>query len=301
MSSVGVGPLWRIDGPPPLAPKYGLLQAARSEVVRIISDADERGVERWGNGVEVYPYPADEAHVYDACSVYGTAPEPKEYGETADRPQFDSLTVYLAETCTSIRVWDQDAFRARAVAAMTAVEGAAVEREFLAGDVFTGNPHLADGQGTFPKGSTATSVVNGLALLENEIASSGKQGVIHCSPGLAIAAVAEHVIGDVGGVLRTINGTLVVPGQGYAGAAHPAGKAAASGTEEWVYASGPVDVRRSEIFTIPETVREALDRGMGATDNKPNAITYRVERLYLVDWDTVVQSAVLIDRCKATC
>lgn len=294
--STGVGPLWRIDGPLPLAPQYGLLQAARSESVRIVPDQDDRGIERWGNGVELYPYPPDEAHVFDSCGVYGSTPTTKEFGTSMDFPQFDAMTVYLAETCTSYRVWNQDAFRARAVAAMGAVEGAAVEREFMNGDIFAGSPHLADGQGTFPNLDASTSPMNGLALLELEIADSGRRGVIHVSPGLATALAAALLVSDVGGVLRTINGTVVVPGYGY-GDSHPAGHATASGSEEWAYATGPIDVRRSETFTIPETVAEALDRN-GET---PNSITYRVERLYLVTWDTVVQSAVLIDRCSDSC
>ncbi len=295
--TTGIGPLWRIDGPLPLAPQYGLLQAARSESVRILADVDERGIERWGNGVEVYPYPPDEAHVFDSCGVYGSTPTEKELGGTADRPQFDALTVYLAETCTSYRVWNQEAFKARAVAAMGAVEGRAVEREFLAGDIFAGQPHLADGQGTFPNADDPTSVVNGIALLENEIAASGRRGLIHVSPGLATALAAALLVSDVGGVLRTINGTVVIPGYGYAPPNEPLGHATPADTEEWAYASGPVDVRRSETFTVPDTVAEALDRN----GDEPNSITYRVERLYLVDWDTVVQSAVLIDRCLETC
>ena len=296
--STGVGPLWRIDGPPPLAPQFGLLQSARSPVVRIIPDADERGIERWINGVEVYPYPADPAFVFDSCAVHGEDPPTKEFGETAPLTQYDALTVYLAETCTSSRVPDQEAFKARAVAALSAVEGAAVEREFQSGDVFAGNPHLSDGNGTFPNDDTATSVVDGFAILENEIASSGKQGIIHCSPGMAMAAVGgPFMIEEKQGVLRTINGTLVVPGYGYAAGSDPAGHSGAAGTEEWVYASGPVDIRQSNMFTTPETVAEALDRG----SEMPNAITYRVERYFLPSWDTTLQSAVLIDRCLTTC
>lgn len=304
MGAVGYGPLWRIDGPLPLAPRRGLLQAATSEVVRIVPDVDASGIDRWGNGVEVYPYPVDVASGFDACAS-GSDIRTKEFGQDVPHPQFGALTVYLAETCSSYKVWDQAAFRARAIAALTAVEGTAVEREFLAGEFIPLNPHLADGNGTFPWGDTATSVSNGLAVLENEIAKSGREGVIHVSPAFAIAAAREWLMNmdETPGVIRTLNGTVVIPGTGYAAGHTPLGGHPAAGpTQEWIYASGPVDIRRSEIFVVPETVSEALERSAGAaTTGRPNSITYRVERYYLVTWDTVVQSAVLVDRCSSDC
>jgi hypothetical protein len=162
----------------------------------------------------------------------------------------------------------------------------------------------------FPWGDSPTSLANAIALLELEIALSGRQGLIHMSPAAAVAGSASHILADLNiGVLRTINGTVVVPGYGYAAGATPAASDGFPGghtdpatiTQEWIYASGPVDVRRSDIFTLPETVAEALDRGLGATQDVPNAITYRAERYELVDWDTTVQAAVLIDRCQDEC
>ncbi len=72
-------------------------------------------------------------------------------------------------------------------------------------------------------------------------------------------------------------------------------------TEEWAYATGPVDIRRSEIFTTPDTLAQALDRSLGASNSRPNTITYRAERYFAVDWDSALQAAVRIDRCGSTC
>lgn len=289
---MSAGPLARIDGPLPLRPRYGLLQAATSEGVQIVP-GDER--DRWINGVNVIPYPPDAAGTFDAGTLCGTSPDEKDTGEEIPLPTFNAFTVYLPITCTSHQVGNQEAFRARAVAALEAVEGAAVERELKTGSgLGLQNPYLANGEGTFPLVNVTTDPINGLALLELEIADSGRQGLIHCSPALATAWKARHLISDVGGVLRTINGTIVIPGQGYADGGHPLNKDAATGTEEWVYATGPVDIRRSEVFTNPPNLSEALERST-------NEITYRAERYFLVDWDTVVQAAVLIDRCVTEC
>lgn len=292
----GYGPLYRIDGPPPIPPEYGLLQAASSESVRIIPDVDSGGIDRWGNGVEVYPYPDDLASTFDTCAT-GSNVHTKSAGTEVPHPQFSAMTVYLGINCTSYRIWDQAEFKARAVATMTAVEGAALEKEFMTGTNLPLNPHLSDGNGSFPWGNTATTVANGFGLLELGIAASGRKGVIHCSPATLIAASSLYIVMEdpKNNVIRTVNGTLVVPGAGYASGSHPLGGHPGAGfNQEWIYATGPIDIRRSEIFVMPDDVASATDRVQ-------NTITYRAERYYVVDWDTSVQTAVLVDRCSTVC
>jgi hypothetical protein len=306
MSSIGYGPPERIDGPPPIPPMYGLIPAAEAPLaagVRIVNDVDDRGIDRWMNGVAVYPYPPDLGDVYDPCAV-GSDIAIKSDGDELNQPRFGAMTAYLAETCTTSHVWDQDEYKARAVAALAAVESGIIAHEFLTGTRMPAQPYLSDGNGTFPIGDTITSVDNGLALMEMEIALSRRMGLIHCTPMAATALLGSgFALRDKTGVIRTINGIVVVPDFGYAGRATPVGHAApGSLSEEWIYATGPVDIRRSEIFVTPDNVVQATDRGSGgATTGKPNSITYRAERYYLVDWDVQVQAAVLVNRCLFTC
>jgi len=304
---VGFGPLYRIDGPPPVAPLYGLLQTASAPAqgVRIVPDTDERGIERWMNGVEVYSYPPDAGSVWDTCSQVSPRPT-KDFGGTLPLPQFGAFTAFLAETCTSYRIWDQDAYKARAVTAFAAVESAIVAKEFMTGAVMTANPHLSDGTGTFPNGDTVTSFPDGVRLLEKAIAATGKLGLIHCSPQLLSAAAAKYGWNywrdSANQCVRMISGTVIVPDSGYGAGSTPTGHVAPTGSQEWIYATGPVDVRRSEIFVNPENVSQALDRGSGgATTGRSNSITYRAERYYLIDWDTELHAAVLVDSCVDTC
>ncbi|MFL5309677.1 MAG: hypothetical protein ACJ79H_04395 [Myxococcales bacterium] len=318
VGQIGFGPASTVDGPPPIPPVRSLLAAASAPAagVRIVVDLDSGAVvgieeavaagwlepgagrERWMNGVTVWPYPPYLASLWDSCAV-GSDQGEKPDGDEIPLPEFAAFTVVLPETCTSYTIPDQDAFKARAVAALTAVESAAVARELLAGDLLGNQPHLADGEGTFPNGDTITSVVNGLALLEGEIARSGKLGLIHMSPMAATFLRNYYVIDDKTGVLRTINGNVVIPDAGYVDAVAPdGGHAPAAAGQEWMYATGPIDIRRSEIFTTPDNVAQALDRG---AHGKPNSITYRAERYYLIDWDTTLQAAVLVDRCQTEC
>lgn len=295
----------RLDGPPPLPRPYGLLQAmdAPAAGVRLVVDVDGSGVERWLNGGEVYPFPVDCPSVWDTCAAGTYADTEKSDGTVPSRPTFRAFTVYLPVTCSTQAVGPQDAYVQRARMALEATESAAVARELLTGEKMLLNPHLADDQGDFPNGNTVTSVLNGVALLEANIAASCRGGLIHISPAVAAAGGAAMLFRDVPDrVLRTFNGTVVIPDAGYQVAgSHPPTHTTPTGTKEWIYATGPIDIRRSEVFVNPATVAEALDRGLGATRDAPNSITYYAERHYLVDWDTVVQAAVLVDRCQLTC
>lgn len=309
---------WAVDGPLPVRPVHGLLQAAEAPAagVRIVVDTTagpidlndlpeelvlpNAGRERWINGVKVYPYPANVPEVWDACASSG--PDSMEYGTTPTPPEFAAMTVSEPITCTTQQVPDEDAFKARAVAVLAATESFAVAREFKTGHRM-GGTYLLDGQGTFPNGDVATRPNHGLQVLEQAIAATGRLGIIHCSVMLATALLGTgYVVKDNTGVIRTINGNVVIPDAGYSvDQVGPPGHAVPGATEEWAFATGPVDIRRSEIFTTPDTLAEALDRGLGATGGRTNSITYWAERYYVVDWDTALQAGVLIDRCAADC
>ncbi len=308
MSQVGFGPWYAIDGPPPIPPVYGLLAAADAPAagVRIVPDADERGIERWINGVEVYPYPPDVPDVFDPCAT-GSDAQTKGRGAfdsgVAENPVFGAMTLWIAETCKSWKVWNQQAFIDRALAVFKATESYGVAHEFMTGARIPLSRHLADGvDTTFPNGDTPTGSVHALALLEAEIARTGRLGIIHCTPAYATSGLRDRfVIDNKTGVIRTINGNVVIADGGYIDGGAPSGHPAPTGRQEWIYATGPIDLRRSETIVMPGNVSEALDRGMAATLGDPNTITYRVERYYLADWDAQLHAAVLADPCTDEC
>lgn len=299
MTEIAYGPRASIDGPPPVAPRYGLLQATDvpASGVRLIPDADADGIERWATA-EVYPYPSSPGGVHVPC-IDPEVEKDFDDDRDIDREKFAAFTVYMPVSCTMARVPSQEEFRARALTAFAAIEGSLAASEFMRGALLGDQKYLADGGGVFPNGDTDTSVRNGIALLEEQIALTGKRGVIHASPSVvdSLGGLGHGVVND-GGVLATTVGTVVVPDAGYAGGSQPIGKTAG----EWMYATGPVDVRRAaQPYVIPERVEEALDRGTGATRDKSNQLTYLVEREYLVVWDGVLQAAVRVDRCQDGC
>lgn len=276
-----------VDGPVPQPPRYGLLSAAT-----IIPGEEER----WANGVEVWPFPPDAAGGHDPCAS-GSAAQ-KAVGGVGSKPQFAAFTAYLAATCNARGIATNDEFRARAVAAFTAVEGAAVEKQLASGlYIATPNPFLADLNLVAPGGGalslTSTSPTNALALLENGIARTGRQGLIHADPATAIAWSEAHLLQPQGSTMYTLRGTPVAIGDGYAGV-HPLGHTAPSACEGWAFATGPVHVRRETDVTVYGDVAANLDR-------TTNTLTFRAERGVVVYWDAVLQVGVLVDRGKTGC
>lgn len=287
-----IGPLFYVNGPLPRPPKRSFVQAVNEPPV---------GDAHVFNGIEVHGYIPDVGSIFGVC---GAAPSPNvksEQGTPNPLPEFGPLTLYLAETCQMRSIMlaagegpTNDAFKARAAVTFAAIESAAVAHEFWTGDVI-GNPALADGQ-TDIVTSGATSPIYGLALLEQAIAQTGRWGMIHMSPALAVvlSALGNGVLQpDRDGKLYTINGTQVVVDAGYDGSA-PEGQSPASGSVEWAYATGPVELIRDAPIIVPGEIRDALDRDS-------NSITYRAERYAIPYWDTALQAAAEIDLCATTC
>jgi hypothetical protein len=294
MTANQIGPLFVVNGPLPRQPRYTLVGSA---------DIDPTTDEHWANGIQVYGYIPDVACRFVVCGE-GDEQVKNDQENPNPLPTFAPLTVYLTETCPARSIWSgslsQDganaAFQQRARDVFAAVESGAVEREFWGGDFLPDNPHLASADCDVLNSGSATSIVNGLALLEEAIAQTNRAGVIHMTAALALAITSlggGGILQPQGGKLYTVNGTLVIPAYGYPGSA-PSGQADNTGTEEFAYATGPVELLRSEAFIMPDQLWEALDRST-------NEITYRAERYYIPYWDTALQAGVRIDRCFTTC
>lgn len=279
MSQVTIGPPRVLDGPVPVPPRYSLLVNAT-----IIDDLDYH----WMSGGQVYPYPdLGDGAAHNACAA-GTEREKIEGGSFA-LPEFGAFTVYVAETCTARGIGDDEDFKNRAVMGLNGLEAALVEREFALGDAMPANPYLADV--TLPNYEALGTLapLEALARLENAIAETGKMGVVHTDPATATAWAGQYLIEKEGSFMRAVaTGTPIVVGYGYVGA-KPDGSAVLAADQGYAWATGPVQIRRSGIEMLPGSLAEALDR-------QNNVVTYRAERHYLVDWDTELQAAVLVDR-----
>jgi hypothetical protein len=289
-----IGPWFYVNGPLPRPPRRTFVDA--------VNEPDVEDAHAF-NGIQVYGYIPDTGSVFGVCGAAASPAVKLEQQHPNPLPVFGPLTLYLAETCQvrSIMLASgegpaNDAFKARAAVTFAAIESAAVAHEFWTGDEI-GNPALADGNADVVT-SGATSPIYALALLEQAIAETGRWGMVHMSPRLAVmlSGLGNGVIvPDRDGKLYTITGTQVVVDAGYDGTA-PAGEGASSGSVEWAYATGPVELIRDAPIIVPNEMREAIN----FVDNQ-NEITYRAERYAIPYWDTALQAAAEVDLCLTSC
>jgi len=135
-----------------------------------------------------------------------------------------------------------------------------------------------------------TGIVPSLAELEQAVASNDELGVgmIHAQPRVVAAWRSLQLIEpDASGKrLRTIFGTLVVPGGGYPGSG--TGLAAGTVTSSWAYATGMVRVALGAEQVLPNDDADTMDR---AVDD----LTYRAERNFAVAWEGNTKHAVKVN------
>lgn len=278
-----LGPPTWVDGPFPVVRPYRLL-----DIATIKDDLDPH----WRAGAQIWSYPEDGAFTWNPCPEGTFEQGTKFEGGVTPIPLFDAFQVYVAETCTarSVNVENIQEYIDRAVAVFAAVESYGVEHVLSAGLFGSSAPHLTDSSATLLNSGAATNAIEALCELEDAIGETERGGTIHASPATVTAWESTgFTLDKVGQKLVTrACGTPIVVGTGYIGQ-KPASGGSPTSKQAWAFATGPIDIRRGDIITNPPQLRQALDR-------TTNEVTYRVERDYLVDWDTVLQAAVLVDR-----
>lgn len=293
MSVTAVGVTLDLDGPLPVPRRFSLLQTPGV----IVEEVEEGENPRWLSGVNVDGYPAGLPHTWEPC-VTGTMREKEDtaggLGEDDDpfpTARFDPVAVYFPIKCTASGARGRFAERASRVLDATLSHG--VEFALARGVLNSNNPFFGDTNLVALTGNTAVSPQAGLSYLENAIGErTGRQGVIHATPAVVAAWGFGAGLSDVPvdepapkAVLRTANGTPVISGSGYIGA-DPVNQDAPTAGEDWVFATGPVEVYVGDGPRV--NISESLDRSI-------NEVIYRPERFVLAEWDTALQVGVLID------
>ena len=174
-------------------------------------------------------------------------------------------------------------------AALEAVTSKALEREFWEGKAAlaetgaNGNMYLSKASAATIPVDAAKKPENALMLLEQAISNSptGQNGVIHMTRDVASILGSRLVYkkGDTenSGRAMTRLGTDVIIGSGYTGNG-PIGhaNAAASATNKWIYATGPVEVHLGKI----EVVNDNLAQGADVTINNMRIKAFRPAAVY---------------------
>lgn len=280
MAASTFGPPVFIDGPPPSPPALTLVGAARA-----VAATDDR----WINGAAIWPYPRDLPDVFDPCQPSSSAGHAKDAGTATTEETFAAWDVLEGISCTTRSIRNPAEWQARVKVALEAYEHWAIEREFWSAALKPDNPHLAQTTGnTILNSGTAVSPIQAVARLEQAIADAGGNGVIHVRPAIFSLLPADQVTVDLSrGIAKTRLGTIVVPGVGYTGS-KPDGTPPTN-TVDTAYATGPIEIRRSDVEILPESMSAATDRAHNLT-------TFRAERHVLITWDQRIHVSVNIDR-----
>jgi len=248
-----VGPATPLVGPKPQPRRHGLLTIPGVVI-------NETGDPRYLTQVNVIGFPDGTPGIWEACSTGSF--RVKETGEARPQDRFDPFGVYFALPCSTQSMGNYDTFYDDAEAALDATLSHAVEDALSKG--VASNPYFGDAG--FDALALNVSPRIGLSYLENAIGErTGRQGMIHATPAIVEAwGAGGGLYRDEDGTLFSCNGTPIASGSGYIGA-HPLGGGGLpgptwpSGTKEWAFATGPVEVRiESEVRRrIAETVNRS--------------------------------------------
>ncbi len=274
-----VGPRLILTAPVPVAPPHSLVNTPGV----VVADSDPH----WMNGatIDVDPGTTPSLWTDQESGTFRT----KDDGGSLTFPDFNSFVVYLPVTCSAF-TWQRT--RDRSLEVLEATYSHAVERVLMGGITPSGgvtqSPYFGNTSLTILPAApgVAQNPAQGLAYLENAIGATGRMGMIHTTPAVISALdQSDKLDGSNEGPLTTVNGTPVVSGTGYI-AGDPDSGTRANGHQDWMFATGPVQVRVSP--PIITDLRETLDRD-------DNSVTFRAERVVLATWDTALQAGVLVD------
>jgi hypothetical protein len=282
--------LVQLSAPLPQPRQYTLLDAARET---------PQPNERWLGGITSEGYVPGPDSLFDPCST-GTDRVKPDANAIRVTP-FGVFTVLLVGACTSVSIGPEPTdWTARLRLAFEAYEAEAVEDMLVSGGGFTTmGPYITDANmEDLTPGTGPVAPVEGLALLEEEIATVGGGGIIHVTPLLATYLIDRGLISAARAQMQTGLGTRVAVGAGYAASA-----ATTNAGETWAYATGPVEyIREASPIVLPADYSQALDRNN-------NDVMFIAERSYVLNWvgrtdpadDTHVQAGILIDRTLCGC
>jgi hypothetical protein len=265
---------------PPLAapPPHSLLRAADTT-----RDADPD----WERGLTYAPEAAGGYRALSGCTA-----QTVDYGAGGPPPApvlYQPWELEVEDPCSTTFGYTVQTITDRLRRAMDAVESYGIARELWTGDLTAAdaaaggpdpNPSLDGGPTILGAGPVAPK--RGLGMLEAAVGDvlHGQQATLHV--GREARPFFPELV-KVGNLLFTNIDNLVVADAGYPGTP-PQGTAGADGVA-WIYATGPVVVRRSPIFLGPDAPAQTVDTSTNTvrrTASKVVAATFDPATLFAV-------------------
>lgn len=270
-----------VAAPRATVPVHSLIRAA-------VTTLD--GEQGWERGLTYAPESPGGYRAFAACTD-------EEYVDEGNGPTpvvtYLPWDLQIVHPCHSTFGLDEVQLAGELDRAVEATESYAIARELWAGDltraahdagdVDAPNLSLVDGP-TVLNGGTPVAPKRALGLLQSAAGDAvrGQQVYLHASREL------EPHLPDLardGNLLTTRVGNLVVVDAGYPGTP-PVGEDTAPGVG-WLYATGPVVVRRSPA--------ERIGVGQGAVDTRTNRLDLRSTKVVAATFDRSAHFAVPVD------
>lgn len=264
-----------IDGPLPRAPEFDIWSVAEP-----ISG-------RWRAGVKLWDYPPEPVYGHDPCAEGGTWGTKSGATASWTNPVFPSFTGYLPVECSTITV-DLDTVRRHAEAVFDAREHAIIEQQLLLGDIVSA-PFVSDST-LVPALASGAAQPAGIALsyLEQAIGTNtDAKGLILADPATATAWGHLGSVSRVGNQLQTVLGTPVLVSSAFI-EQHPDEESAAGAHQSWAYAISGVLAAHGDVSIPDDPV---------LIEVSTNTFVLRAERDYVVAWDAIGGSSILVDWC----
>jgi hypothetical protein len=274
-------PLTVVAAPRATVPPHSLIRAAAPPPT---------GETGWERGLTYAPESPGGYRAFAACTD-------AEYVDEGDGPTpvvaYRPWDLQVVHPCHSTFGLDEVRLAEEVDRAVEATESYAIARElwagdltraaYDAGDVDAANLSLVDGP-TVLNGGTPAAPKLALGLLQRAAGDALRGGQVYLHTSRDLEPFLPDLTRD-GYLLTTRVGNLVVADAGYPGTP-PVGEAPAAGVG-WLYATGPVVVRRSPA--------ERIGVGQGAVDTRTNRVDLRSTKVVAATFDRSAHFAVPVD------
>jgi len=264
-----------VPSPPATAPPHSLVRAA---------DTSRDGDPDWEKGLQYVPE-APGGYVASGSVFCAPGDEVEHLRPISDTVDYQPWEVQFHDPCETTFGYVPDDVTARMRRIADATESYAIARELWTGEVARefGLPNAYLGKGaTVVGGGAPLSPKRGIGLLEAAVGDAlmGQQATLHVS---RAARPYFYELVKVGQLLYTNLDNLIVADAGYDGSP-PDGEAAAADVS-WIYATGPVVVRRTPLLMFSTENAEVIDTEMNRrirTASKLVAATFDPAVLFAV-------------------
>lgn len=276
----------QVPAPVPLKPDICLLTSAE-----IVEDDS-----RWEGGYYYDPtLSVNSIRIEPICENLGNY-----YYNECMPVEVDTFALAASERTSTFNRLNKDLYT-RTRQALTAYEFWFIEQQFISNPLGVNMPWLLNPLNTYDGSTTPSAVPEALATIESYISSYAMDALrpmIYVTHHTMVHLVRHQTVSRQGNLWITPVGSIVVPLAGYLWTGQASSALPPLGPDqEYIYATAGVQIRRSDIFTVPgqeeKTAQNPFGYPTSAISRSTNEIAVSTQRIYGVSFTTNVNVPVL--------